>query len=124
MFELLTLLGAIIFILLDSIYLNLIKTYFTNQIEIIQGSKVAFNYVSAAICYLFLIVGLNYFIIIPKKSVKDAFLFGLIIYGVYETTNYTLFSKWKLLTVLIDTIWGGLLFAFTTYIIQTLRYLL
>jgi uncharacterized membrane protein len=124
MFELLTLISAIIFILLDSIYLNFIKTFFKKQIETIQGTKLIVNYVGAAICYLFLIFGLNYFIIKPNSSVKDAFLFGLIIYGVYETTNYTLFTKWSILTVFIDTLWGGTLFALTTYIIKNIRKLI
>jgi uncharacterized membrane protein len=72
-------------------------------------------------CYLFLIIGLNYFIIKPKKSVSDAFLFGLVVYGVYETTNYALFNKWSIYTVIMDTLWGGILFALTTYIVNKLR---
>ncbi len=45
----------------------------------------------------------------------------MVIYGVYETTNYALLKNWSILTVFIDTLWGGLLFAFTTYIINMLR---
>ena len=73
------------------------------------------------LCYIFLIIGINYFIIKPRKSVTDAFLLGIVIYGVYETTNYALFKKWSLLTVFMDTLWGGVLFAATTYIINLLR---
>jgi uncharacterized membrane protein len=79
------------------------------------------NYLGAAICYILLITGINYFIIKPRKSVSDAFLLGIIIYGVFETTNYALFKNWSLLTVLIDTLWGGLLFAGTTYVVNLLR---
>ena len=79
------------------------------------------NFLGAALCYIFLIVGINYFIIKPRKSVTDAFLLGLVIYGVYETTNYALFKNWSILTVIIDTLWGGLLFASTTYIVNMLR---
>ena len=79
------------------------------------------NFLGAALCYIFLVTGLNYFIIKPKKSVYDAFLLGLVIYGVYETTNYALFKNWSILTVIMDTLWGGLLFALTTYIVNTLR---
>ena len=121
MFQYLTLLSAIILVLLDSIYLNIIKGYFENQIKKVQGTNLKLNYVGAAICYLFLITGLNYFIIKPHKSVSDAFLLGIIIYGVYETTNYALFSNWSILTVIIDTLWGGLLFAITTYMVNLFR---
>lgn len=124
MFNFLMLLSAIIFISLDSIYLNLIKDYFQKQIQQVQGSNIQINFLGAAICYLFLIVGINYFIIKPRKSVKDAFLLGLVIYGVYETTNYALFKKWSILTVIMDTLWGGTLFALTTYFINMLRILL
>jgi uncharacterized membrane protein len=53
--------------------------------------------------------------------VTDAFLLGIVIYGVYETTNYALFKDWSILTVIIDTLWGGTLFAITTYIVNLLR---
>jgi uncharacterized membrane protein len=51
----------------------------------------------------------------------DAFLFGLIIYAVYDSTNYALFKQWKPLLAIMDGIWGGVLFAATTYIINLLR---
>jgi uncharacterized membrane protein len=101
--------------------LKVIKDYFINQIVRVQGSQPKINYLGAALCYIFLIVGINYFIIKPKKSVNDAFLLGIVIYGVYETTNYALFKEWSMLTVIIDTLWGGLLFASTTYIVNMLR---
>jgi uncharacterized membrane protein len=121
MFDFLMLVSAIVFITTDFVYLNVIKDYFNNQIISVQGSPVKVNYLGAALCYIFLIVGINYFIIKPRKSVNDAFLLGIVIYGVYETTNYALFKNWSMLTVIIDTLWGGLLFAFTTYIVNMLR---
>lgn len=121
MFNFLLLVSAIVFIVTDFIYLNLMKGYFDKQIQSVQGSIPKMNYLGAALCYIFLIVGINYFIIKPKKSVSDAFLLGIIIYGVYETTNYALLKNWSILTVIIDTLWGGTLFAITTYIVNLLR---
>lgn len=117
------LLSAIVMISLDFVYLNVMKGYFMNQVKMVQGTPLKVNYLGAAICYIFLITGLNYFIIKPRKSVTDAFLFGLVIYGVYETTNYALFSNWSIISVFIDTLWGGLLFASTTYVVEKLRYI-
>jgi uncharacterized membrane protein len=118
MFNFKLLISAIVFVVIDSIYLNLIKDYFGNQIKVIQGSPIKINYLATIICYIFLIFGLNYFIIKPNRSIQDAFLLGLVIYGVYETTNKALFSKWSWTTVIIDTLWGGILFALTTFIVQ------
>jgi uncharacterized membrane protein len=121
MFDFLTLISAIIFITIDFIYLNVIKDYFLNQIKLVQGSEPKVNFLGVALCYIFLIAGINYFIIKPKKSVSDAFLLGLVIYGVYETTNYALLKNWSIITVIMDTLWGGLLFASTTYLIDFIR---
>ena len=115
------LISAIVFITIDFIYLNIMKDYFDKQIKNIQGTKIEMNFLGAALCYIFLIYGLNYFIIKPRKTVSEAFLLGLVIYGVFETTNYALFKNWSMITVIIDTLWGGLLFASTTYIINLLR---
>jgi uncharacterized membrane protein len=115
------LISAILFIAIDMIYLNLMKNYFSKQIQSVQGSPIKMRVLGAAICYIFLIIGLNYFIIKPNRSVSDAFLFGIVIYGVYETTNYALLSKWSMLTVILDTLWGGVLFAVTTYLTNLFR---
>ncbi len=121
MFNYWMLISAILFIFIDSVYLQLIRSYFEKQIQNVQGSAIKVNFLGVALCYLFLIIGINYFIIKPRKSVTDAFLLGIVIYGVYETTNYALFKNWSLLTVFIDTLWGGILFALTTYIVNMLR---
>ena len=121
MFDFLMLISAIVFITTDFVYLNVIKDYFLNQIKLVQGSEPKVNFLGVALCYIFLIAGINYFIIKPRKSVNDAFLLGIVIYGVYETTNYALLKNWSIFTVIIDTLWGGLLFAFTTYIVNMLR---
>ena len=110
-------LTAIIFVILDGIYLNLVKGYFNQQIQKIQGSNIQINLIYTAITYIFLIFGLNYFIIQKHKSVNDAALLGLVIYGVYEFTNISLFKNWSLLTVLMDTTWGTILYALTTYLV-------
>jgi uncharacterized membrane protein len=114
---------AIIMLVIDSIYLTLIKGFFNKQIKTIQGSDIKLNYLGAVICYPIMIFGLYYFIIKNKKNYKnnnkmiiDAVILGWVIYGVYESTNLAVFKKWDLKTVLVDGIWGGILFGLTTYI--------
>lgn len=110
------LLSAIIFVILDGCYLTLINSYFNNQINKIQGSNIQIKLIPTAITYVFLIFILEYFIISKKANYKDAFLLGFCIYAVYEFTNYSLFKNWSLFTVIIDTLWGGILYALTTYL--------
>ena len=43
-------------------------------------------------------------------------ILGAVIYGVYEGTSYALLKNWKISTVIVDTLWGGVLFGLTTFV--------
>ena len=107
---------SILLPLLDYIYLHLISNYFTNQIETIQKKKMVIRYIPFVLCYVLLIFDLYFFVIRKRKPPLYAFLGGIVIYGVYELANYSLFQDWKLLTVIFDTLWGGVLSAAVTYL--------
>ena len=107
----------IVFVIIDSIYLTSMKVFFDKQVNLIQGSNIEMKIIPAVLCYISLVVGLYYFIIKERKSLLDAFLLGFVIYSVYEFTNWALFKNWKITTVLIDTLWGSVLFTLTTAII-------
>lgn len=107
---------SITLVSIDSIYLQLIKTFFANQIKLVQQTPLKMNFIATILSYILLILGLYYFIIKPNRSVQEAFLLGLIIYGVFETTNKALFNNWSWLTVFIDTLWGGILFGLTAFL--------
>jgi len=124
MFDFLLLLSAIIVVFIDSIYLTLVAPYFKYQVKLVQNSPMVINYLGAILSYIFIIVGLNYFIIKPRKSPKDAFLLGIVIYGIFEATNLALFKNWMMTTVVLDTLWGGILFALTAFIVEKIRKLL
>jgi uncharacterized membrane protein len=109
---------AFVFLLLDFIYLSSIKGYFENQIMWVQRVPLEMNVGATILCYLLLIFGIHYFIIKPERSIKEAFILGILIYGVFETTNKALFSDWKWTTVFMDTLWGGILFSLTIYIFR------
>lgn len=111
---------AIAMLSIDYVYLQSIKGYFKWQIETVQGSSMKINMWGALLCYVFLVAGIYYFIIKPKRSYLDAFLLGLVIYGVFETTNYALFKDWEFSTVIIDTLWGGILFLLTTVVFRAI----
>jgi uncharacterized membrane protein len=104
-------------LLIDALFLFLIAPVFQAQIIAVQGSPIRMNPVGAILSYVFLIFGLNYFILMEKRTIKDAFLLGFVIYGTYEMTTLALLRKWRLQTAVIDTLWGGVLFAATTAIV-------
>ena len=112
------LITAIVFVIIDGIFLTMMKLYFENQVKLVQGTALKVNITATLLCYVFLIFGIYYFIIQPNKSVQDAFLFGIVIYAVYETTSRALLTKWKWSTVFVDTLWGGILFALTAWVMK------
>jgi len=117
------LLSAIIFVILDGMYLNFIKNYFNKQVVLIQGSPIELKMIPTALTYVFLVFLLEYFIIAKKQNFKTAFLLGFSVYAVYELTNYSLFKKWSIFIVFLDTLWGGILFALTTFLTSKLTHL-
>ena len=109
--------SALVFTLIDGIYLSLMKNYFNNLVVKIQATPIKFRYLGAIATYAFLTFAIYYFILSDKsKTLLDAFILGLVIYAVYEFTNYTILSGWNIETVIIDTSWGALLFVLSTLI--------
>lgn len=121
MLDSLFIISGIVFLSIDFMYLTLTKKYFSNQVQIIQKSPMEINYLAAAICYMFLIFGIYYFIIQPQRSIFDAFLLGLVIYGTFDFTNMAIFKKWSIATSIMDTLWGGVLFALSTFVIRKIK---
>ncbi len=108
--------SSIILLLLDSVYLTIIGKAYSQQIFNIQKFPMKLNRVGAMLSYLFIIIGLNYFIIMKNKPALDAGVLGVVVYGVYDATSYAVLRDWDGWLAIIDTIWGGLLFALTTVI--------
>ena len=112
----LVLISAILVVIIDSFYLQLTKNHFSMQVKRVQNSPLKIEMTSAILCYIFIIFGINYFIIRKRRSVTDAFLLGLVIYGIFELTNKAILKDWMWSSVVIDTLWGGTLFALVTYL--------
>lgn len=112
---------AIIMTIIDLIYLSSMSDYFKNQVKLVQKSPLKLNIYGAIICYIFLVLGLYYFIISRNESILNAFLFGLVIYAVYEYTTYALLENWLFQTTVLDTLWGGILFAITTFLVYQIK---
>jgi hypothetical protein len=109
------LISSVLFLVFDIAFLSLNKDVFSQMVTKIQRFSMKMNYFSAIACYFFLLFLLYYFILREKKTPFEAFLLGLCVYGVFETTNASIFKNWDIRIVLMDTLWGGVLFFLTTY---------
>ena len=110
------LLLSIIFVAIDSFYLSSVAGFFNKQINDIQGKGLVLKIFPTFLCYIILSLGLYYFGIEKKFTIKECFALGFFTYGVFETTNMAIFKNWRWMTVFMDTIWGGILFASVVWI--------
>jgi uncharacterized membrane protein len=111
------LLILVIMLLLDLVYLYFTKSIFGELVAKIQRTAIQFRIEGAIIVYLLLAIGLYYFIVKPGLSAWEAGLLGLVIYGTFDFTNYTILKNYDLKIAIMDTVWGSLLFALTTLIV-------
>ena len=110
------LLSSVILLVVDGLYLYQIGIpIFKANVELIQNSPLKANVYGAILSYVCVIGVLNYFIIMQNKTPVDAFILGIFLYGVFDMTNITMFTKYSWKTALTDTLWGGTLFAFTAW---------
>tara|TARA_B100001057_G_C22202483_1_gene701317 strand:+ start:166 stop:537 length:372 start_codon:yes stop_codon:yes gene_type:complete len=111
---------ALILGVLDYSYIYNIKNYFNNMIISIQGKEMNIKYLGVMLAYVFLFIILKLFVIDNKLSIINSFILGMSIYGVYDMTNYATISNWDFNFVILDTLWGGTLFALINFIYNKL----
>ena len=111
---------ALILGVLDYSYIYNIKNYFNNMITSIQGKEMNVKYLGVIFAYVFLFIILKFFVIDKKLSILNSFILGMSIYGVYDMTNYATISNWDFNFVILDTLWGGSLFALINLIYNKL----
>ena len=112
-------LTGIVMFTIDILFITYIFSHeYKPLIKSVQKSKLEVNFIAAFITYIIMIVGIYYFIIKDRRSILDAVILGMIIYGVFAGTNYSLLKNWTLKVAVIDTIWGGILFGLTTFVLQ------
>ncbi len=99
------------FLVLDGAYFTVNSKFLTNTIKSVQKSPLSIKYSGVVLTYILMVAILYYFIIKPNRKAMDAFYLGIGVYGVYELTNYATLTNWPLMMVLMDTLWGGILFA-------------
>jgi uncharacterized membrane protein len=105
------------------LWLGLIaKALYNNSIGFLlkkSNETLAPNWPAAVLVYFAIVIGIIYFAL-PKAGNSYGMGFfwgamlGLVIYGVYDFTNYSLIANWPLKITLIDLVWGMILCGLTT----------
>ncbi len=106
--------GAVAFMVLDGIWLGvLMKNFYRDQLAPIvrlADGGIAPNWPAAFVVYVLLGTGIALFVI-PRASTAlptavYGALFGLVVYGVYDFTNYSTLRQYPLVLALADVAWG------------------
>ena len=106
--------GAVTFMVLDGIWLGvLMKSFYRDQLAPIvrlADGGIAPNWPAAFVVYVLLGTGIALFVIPRASTIWSAAgyggMLGLVVYGVYDFTNYSTLRQWPFVLVLVDVAWG------------------
>lgn len=118
---------------LDLTYVGVVSLFYKRVIRRIQGGEpMRINILSAVVCYILMIIGLVFIVLtqlsrygnLRSLSLQNKLLYavrfggilGLVIYGVFNTTNIALFKQYSIPLAIIDIIWGSLLYTIATFV--------
>jgi len=108
--------GAVTFMVLDGVWLGLLmKNFYREQLAPIvrlSDGGMAPNWPAAFVVYVLLGTGIALFVMPRATTISSAAgygaLFGLVVYGVYDFTNYSTLRQWPFALTLVDVAWGTL----------------
>lgn len=102
----------ILLLVIDSVWVLGANKLHMKVIQDVQKTNPQINPIAAILFYLLAPIG--YVLIIKKlaKSIKDAFVYGLIIgmlmYGTFDLTNKAIFKEYPWFYTAADMAWGSL----------------
>jgi uncharacterized membrane protein len=110
---------AAVFLILDAIMLTFVmKPLFTRHIGPLLAEPI--RIAPAALFYLAYVAGLIYLVSLPaiktgSPIILPALLIGLMAYGTYEFTSWSVMKDWHWHMVATDLTWGAFLTAFSAW---------
>ena len=105
----------------DALYLSTYGNNFVRMITKIQGSQMKVRIIPAIIVYILIFGAWVYFIYNVRKrytlkeNVLRGFILGFTTYGIFDFTNLAIIKGWELRNAIVDTFWGGILYALITF---------
>jgi uncharacterized membrane protein len=121
-------LGSLAFMVLDGVWLGIVmKGFYRSQLAPIArmaDGGIAPNWPAALVVYLALGTGIAAFVL-PRASTLAAAagygaLFGLVVYGVYDFTNFSTLRQWPFVVTLVDVAWGAAASAIASAVVWSL----
>lgn len=113
----------LVIFIIDASMLTLLSNLWSDTIFKVQKEKPFFRIRYAIMSYILMTFGVYYFVyknINKNNWVNDTlingFLFGLVLYGVFDMTNLAIFKHYSIYTGLIDVLWGSILMSITTFL--------
>jgi len=117
--------GMIILVLLDLLWIP--NSKLSDNIAEIQGSPIKIKYIVLPFIYLLIATGIVVFVL-PKINDNSLYecviyggLFGATAYGVYDLTNYALFTDYNLGLALQDMAWGFTAVAIASFLLVNIK---
>lgn len=107
--------AAAILVMVDMFWLLTGGIYARNMTERIQGSPVHFRYIGALVVYACLA-----HLLLQTTSMTNAFITGVMVYAVYDFTNYALLDQYDWKFAIADSLWGGILFVGARHLLKAL----
>ena len=103
------------FMILDGIWLGVVmKSFYRDQLAPIArmaDGALAPNWTAAFFVYVALGAGITIFVLPRATDVFSAatsgVLFGLVVYGVYDLTNFATLAQYPLAVMFVDMAWGA-----------------
>lgn len=105
----------------DALYLSTYGNNFVRMITKIQASQMKVRIIPAIIVYILIFGAWAYFIYNVRKrytlkeNVLRGFILGFTTYGIFDFTNLAIIKGWELRNAIVDTFWGGILYALITF---------
>jgi uncharacterized membrane protein len=121
---------AIIVLVIDLLWINyIVGDMWKKNVETVQKSPMEIRKQYALLSYVLIIFGIYYFVqmnMTKETYVRDSlikgFIYGFILYGVFDFTNLAIFKEFDLKTAMIDMAWGGALTASALLITNKIMY--
>lgn len=104
--------------ILDMIWLGVIaKAVYAENIGMLlrkSGENMAPIWWAAALVYVCITIGIVYFVVpsaqgVYLQALLGGVILGLVTYGIYDFTNYSILANWPWQITCIDFIWGMVL---------------
>jgi uncharacterized membrane protein len=115
---------------IDFIWIKLVMLdQYNSLIYNVQNKSLSVRFIPTILSYITIILPIVLFVI-PKltqrRRVLDSLVYGgimgFLMYGMFSFTNYALIQDWSFTVVLLDTIWGAILYSIVSLLTSYLLF--